>query len=270
MADAKAKLEPPRSRKIFRKRRGHAAYHGGAWKVAYADFVTAMMALFLVLWLVGQNQKLKESVAEYFKHPGVSRTSRTVSVIPGGNGILKDQAPSSKTKDDKGTKDLSGVAEALHRYIESKPEFRDLKDQIKIELVSEGLRIQIIDTNTSQMFDIGSSKLKPSTVSILRKIAEEVAKLPNNIVLEGYTDSHQYGQPRVYGNWELSTDRANNARRVMEDAGMPTGQIVRVTGYADKRLFNSSDPYDSTNRRISITILYRDEAVSSTVESVRG
>lgn len=272
MADAKGKMEPSRPRKVFRQRRGHAAHHGGAWKVAYADFVTAMMALFLVLWLVGQNQKLKQSVAQYFKNPGVSKTSRDVSVLPGGNGILKDQAPGQKTKTDKEeqSKQLAALADVLRRYIESTPEFKDLKDQIRIELVAEGLRIQIIDKENAEMFEIGSSKLKPSTVDILHKIAEEVSKLPNNIVLEGYTDSHQYGQPQVYGNWELSTDRANNARRVMEGAGARAEQIVRVTGYADKRLFNPSDPFDATNRRISITILYRDESVSTTVSTVRG
>ncbi len=248
---------PPRRKKASR-RREHAAHHGGAWKVAYADFVTAMMALFLVLWLVTQNNKIKESVAHYFRNMGVSKSGRDVSVLQGGSGIMKDQAVGTGGKNS-GDKGLSNLKVSLRDRFEQKKEFEKVRDQINIEMVSEGLRIQIIDKADQVMFDVGSAQLKPATVAVLKAIADDLKQLSNTVVIEGYTDSHQYENPQHYGNWELSTERALNARRVLNDNGVRESQIVRVTGHADKALFNTKDPYDITNRRISITVLFQQE-----------
>ncbi|HZS49149.1 MAG TPA: OmpA family protein [Blastocatellia bacterium] len=260
MAAAKAQAKdktPPRRRKNFVKRRSHGAHHGGAWKVAYADFVTAMMALFLVLWLVTQNNKIKESVAHYFRNMGISKSGRDVSVLQGGSGIMKDQSVGTGGKNaDKG---LASLKVSLRERFEQKKEFENIRDQIHIEMVSEGLRIHIIDKADQVLFDVGSAQLKPETVKVLKAIGDDLKALSNTIVIEGYTDSHQYENPHHYGNWELSTERALNARRVLTDSGVRDSQIVRVTGHADKALFNQNDPYDPTNRRISITVLFQQE-----------
>ena len=260
MAEAKkAKDKAPPPRRKSAKKKGHdAPHHGGAWKVAYADFVTAMMALFLVLWLVTQNNKIKESVAHYFRNMGVSKSGRDVSVMPGGSGIMKDQAIGTGGKNSE-AKGLSSLKNSLRDRFENKKEFEKVREQITLEMVSEGLRIQIIDKADRVLFDVGSAQLKPETINVLKAIAQDVQQLSNTIVIEGYTDKHQYDNPQHYSNWELSTERANNARRVLRDNGVRDTQFVRVTGYADNSLFNPSDPYDVTNRRISITILYQQE-----------
>src|SRR5882724_1420329 len=159
MAEAKAKAKdkaPPARRKSAKKKGHDAAHHGGAWKVAYADFVTAMMALFLVLWLVTQNNKIKESVAHYFRNLGVSKSGRDVSVLPGGSGIMKDQSVGTGGKNT-GDKGLNALRTSLRERFQSKADFQKLRDQISIELVSDGLRIQIIDKADRVMFDVGSA-----------------------------------------------------------------------------------------------------------------
>jgi chemotaxis protein MotB len=250
---------------IIKKKRPHAhAHHGGAWKVAYADFVTAMMAFFLVLWIVGQSQPVKAGVAGYFRNPGVLESSRSNGILPGGNeGISPDAPPKLDSSTGSGnanlpTPDERNVLEkkaaVLKQMLARTPEFSELQKQVEIQVTPEGLRIELIDTSDSQFFDTGSAVLKPETVRLLAAIAGELKSLANAIVVEGHSDSRRYSTSGLYSNWELSSDRANAARRTMEQSGLHPGQIGEVRGYADTRLRNPRDPLDPRNRRVSIVV----------------
>jgi chemotaxis protein MotB len=247
---------------IVKKKRGHGhGHHGGAWKVAYADFVTAMMAFFLVLWIVGQSKPVKAGVAGYFRDPGVLEQARSTGILPGGNeGVSPNATPrvespqgvKTQTLDERAA--LEKKAEMLRRMLARTPEFKTLLKQIEIQVTSEGLRIELIETSDSLFFDTGSAVLKPETVRLLSAIAGELASVSNPIVLEGHSDSRRYSTSGVYTNWELSSDRANAARRVMEQSGLHPGQISEVRGYADTRLRVKEDPLDPRNRRVSIVV----------------
>ena len=254
---------------IIKKKRGHGhGHHGGAWKVAYADFVTAMMAFFLVLWIVGQSQPVKAGVAGYFKNPGVLENNRSTGILPGGQEGISPNAPpklDASSGSGKGTGNANVPSEDEHAILEKKaaslkemlartPEFKDLQKQVEIQVTSDGLRIELVDNSDSPFFDSGSAALKPETVRLLAVIAGELKSLPNTIVLEGHSDSRRYSTSGVYSNWELSSDRANAARRIMEETGLRAGQIGEVRGYADRRLRNAADPLDPRNRRVSIVV----------------
>jgi len=255
-------------RRIVKKKGGHAAHHGGAWKVAYADFVTAMMALFIVLWIVGQKPEVKSAVAGYFKDPSLFSAGGIQS--KGGKGLVTqggDSAPGSgkELEDMKPPKDdaldrehLNEAAEQFKQAIQRIPSLLALQDNIRIEITNEGLRVQLIEGSRDSFFDLGSSRLKPVTRDVLAAIAKSVSKLPNKVVLEGHTDSRPYGNAGKpdYSNWELSTDRANSARRAIVEAGLHLNQVARVTGFADQDLLNPKDPLDTANRRISILVRF--------------
>lgn len=243
---------------IIVKKGGHAGHHGGAWKVAFADFVTAMMALFIVLWILGQSEEVRSGVAGYFKDP--------LAVGKGGVGLLEGRGTSKAPtlKPTKGPKplpsedplrELERQAEALKEMIENTPELLDIKDQIQIEVTSEGVRIEMLDNAKDQFFDVGSSELTESLTRALTLLGEKLSKLPSKIVIEGHTDSAPYSQASQLSNWELSTERANRARRVMVAAGLPEERVFAVRGYADRRLRVSENPLDARNRRISILLL---------------
>jgi chemotaxis protein MotB len=239
--------------RIVKKKVGHGGHHGGAWKVAYADFVTAMMALFIVLWIVGQNKKVKESVSEYFKDPiafmdGLSKGAGKLQTP------LPDTAAGSQLKD---------AAERILQEISGKPELAGLAAQIKMEIVKEGLRIELVEKSESYFFDVGTADLKPEAAEILGIIAAQIGTLKNHLVLEGHTDSRQYSRIDGYTNYELSTDRANSARRVLVRNGVALKQIDEVRGCADSQLRDTADPYAVTNRRISILIKYVSDNSSS-------
>ncbi|HVN48895.1 MAG TPA: flagellar motor protein MotB [Bacteroidota bacterium] len=242
--------------RIVKKKGGHAGHHGGAWKVAYADFVTAMMSLFIVLWIVGQSKQVKESVASYFKDPGAFFENTK----NGGVGQVNDlsQKPLSPNETMKREKEDQARLEAMGKTImeglSKDPSLAGLKNQINIEVVDEGLRIELREASQSFFFDIGTAKLKEEAVRILTIMAKEIGKLPNRVIIEGHTDSRQYSQGNDYTNFELSADRANSARRVLVTNGLWENQITQVRGYADSQLRNKKDPYDITNRRISIII----------------
>jgi chemotaxis protein MotB len=250
---------------IVKKKRGHGhGHHGGAWKVAYADFVTAMMAFFLVLWIVGQSKPVKAGVAGYFRDPGVLEQARSTGILPGGNeGVSPNATPKVEspqgikvqTADERAA--LEKKAATLRQMLARTPEFKSLLEQIEIQVTSEGLRIELIETSDSLFFDTGSAVLKPETVRLLTAIAGELSSLPNPIVLEGHSDSRRYSTSGVYSNWELSSDRANAARRVMEQGGLHPGQIGEVRGYADTRLRVKANPLDPRNRRVSIVVANR-------------
>jgi chemotaxis protein MotB len=227
---------------IVKKKGGHGGHHGGAWKVAYADFVTAMMALFIVLWLLNTSKPVKEAVAGYFKDPsGTADKAGTNS-----RGAAEALA---LTKDD-----MPKLKEKLEKAIQQAKDLDKLKNQIEITVTPEGLRIELLESATGTFFDVGSPRLNQNGRELLDLLAQELGKLPNKISIEGHTDSKAYSGKGGYGNWELSTDRANSARRVMQQNGLGPKQVAQVRGYADQLLREPADPLDASNRRISILV----------------
>lgn len=252
--------EAPKPRPRVKKAKGHGGHHGGAWKVAYADLVTALMALFLVLWLVSQaDTKLKESLANHFRSPGVFNSVK--------GGILSQAKKVSKEPTALTSKDeeqmLFSVAETLKKKFASRPEFNKYKDQIKIDVTAEGLKIEIIDKADKVSFPSGSAELTAEAKDILTEIANGLCELPNKINIGGHTDSHVFPSEKGYTNWELSADRANAARRVLESVCIKPSQINRILGFADTVPLVADDPYSPANRRISITVLRTNETSTS-------
>jgi chemotaxis protein MotB len=253
--------------RVIKKKRGHGGgHHGGAWKVAYADFVTAMMAFFLVMWIVGLNSAVKEAIAAYFQDPvafmsAVERGEKPFQVE--GSGIMT--VPEMKTEVTKDSMKLAEdrheqkrkfeeVKSSLERLIAEYPEFKDLAKSIKVEVISEGLRIDLIESSPDLFFDSGSATTKPGTKALLGKMARELGRLPNKVVIEGHTDSRPYRGPHGWTNWELSTARANSARSVMEDAGLRAGQMIEVRGLADTMPLDPKNRDSFKNRRVSILL----------------
>jgi chemotaxis protein MotB len=244
---------------VKKKGKGHHGHHGGAWKVAYADFVTAMMAFFLVMWLVGQSPNVKAAVAGYFRDPGVFETTRGSGVLPGGTEGLRESGVTPVSKpipdDVKSAREvLEKAAEHLRQALAKVPSLKALEDRIEITVTAEGLRIELLETAKNSFFAVGSADLLPETVQILAVISQELGTLGNPVALEGHTDNRAYADSKGYGNWELSTDRANSARRAMERFGLRPGQINAVRGYANTRLRTPKTPLDARNRRISIVV----------------
>ena len=237
---------------IIKKKGGHGhGHHGGAWKVAYADFVTAMMAFFLVMWLVGQKQEVKASVASYFRDPGAFDGGK--GVLPGvqSSAGIEPQIPSAAAA----TEALERAAEGVRQALESLPRFQELSRRIEVAITEDGLRIELREAPDDGFFASGSAAMKPETVELLHVIATELGKLPNRVAVEGHTDSAPYGAANgQYTNWELSADRANAARRVLVASGMKAAQVEAVRGYADRRLRTPDTPLDPSNRRISIIV----------------
>lgn len=253
----------PTEPRIVKKKKAHHGGHGGAWKVAYADFVTAMMALFIVLWIMSQSQSIRQNVAQYFKNPGV---------LPGATGLMETSDVGGEMPTPGHSQDLQSpspvtpdlaaqgpspeqVRQRLTEVIAQLPDLGRLKDQVLLEITPEGLRIELLDKENSHFFEVGSATLKPETKALLQHMAQELAKLPNQIVIEGHTDSRPYGS-QTYTNWELSADRANAARRVMEAAPLRPGQVLSIKGYADQKLRNPQNPLDVQNRRVGILVLF--------------
>jgi chemotaxis protein MotB len=229
---------------IIKKKGGHGGHHGGAWKVAYADFVTAMMALFIVLWLLNSSKQVQEAVGGYFKDP--TGTSKKVGTNQTGSG-----ENFSLTKDN-----MSKLKEELQKSVRQMNNFERLKDQIQMTVTAEGLRIELLESDKGTFFDSGSTTPNEDGKDLLKRLAQELSQLPNKISVEGHTDSKPYAGTGAYGNWELSADRANSARRLMQQSGLKSDQVVQVRGYADQRLRKPEDPLDASNRRISVIVQY--------------
>jgi chemotaxis protein MotB len=241
-----AKPSPPI---IIKKVVAHGGHHGGAWKVAYADFVTAMMALFIVLWLLNSSQQIKEAVGGYFKDPtGTAKQVGSDMVGSGENFVV--------SKDN-----MQELKEQLQKAVREVPNFDKLKNHIDMTVTNEGLRIELTESATGTFFDSGSSKMSTDGTDLLTALAQELGKLPNRIALEGHTDSKPYAQGSNYGNWELSADRANAARRIMVEHGLSPDQITQVRGFADRRLRQKNDPLDPSNRRISLIVQYLEKKI---------
>ena len=259
---------------IVRKRRHAPAHHGGAWKVAYADFVTAMMAFFMVMWLTAQNGGVKQAIAGYFRDPGVFDYEHSKGMTPGGEtGVEPGQAPRASPPTDAALaaeqRALRDAADTIKNDLMKAPEFAGLRDQIEFTLTAEGLRIELVDRSGSSFFDSGSSALRGESASILAVISREVGKLSNDLVIEGHTDSRQYATAANFGNWELSADRANAARRVMEADGLREGQVRAVRGFADRQL-HVTDRLDPRNRRVSIVVRSRAAAALDNAVTAPG
>jgi chemotaxis protein MotB len=225
---------------IIRKKKGHAGHHGGAWKVAYADFVTALMALFIVLWLMNSSKPVQEAVSGYFNDPKGFADKK-------GAASSKSPAPAAPT-------DLAQLKEEILKKLSGLDDFSKLKDQIEIIMTQEGLRIELMENKSGTFFEQGSAKPKDTLQRILVILAVEAGKLPNPVSIEGHTDATNYADDAKYGNWELSTDRANMARRIMVKNGLKESQVVQVRGYADRKLRNQDNPQDPSNRRVTILI----------------
>ncbi len=282
MAGDAKKLQPIIIKRV--KKGGHAA-HGGAWKIAYADFVTAMMAFFLLMWLLGSTSEGdKKGISDYFQSPmkvamqGGSGAGASASVINGGGSDLTQTSGQAKRGDgaDKRAKKMSGdqkKSEAAKRdaqmlaalsakiagAISSNPKMAEFSSQIRLEITPDGLQIQIVDDQKRPMFDSGSAALKPYMRDILREIGTALLDVENKISLDGHTDRSAYGNAgKGYSNWELSADRANASRRELANAGMPEEKLARVVGMASSLLLEPADPLSPSNRRISILVMTKD------------
>jgi len=248
--------------KRVNKRGGHGGHHGGAWKVAYADFVTAMMALFIVLWIVANNVTVRASVADYFRDPGAM--NKTSSGVMNGTTSMKPFSdtqptqrlvPPNQPPQQAEVEKLRQEGDRLIQMIAAIPDLSRFKDQIEIKITKDGLRIELIEQAEGLFFDIGSARLKPDAMQLLKLIASRIGTFPNDVVIEGHTDSRPYTRSG-YNNWDLSTDRANAARRVIEESGIRERQITSVNGYADRRLKNPDKPLDYSNRRVTILVAF--------------
>ena len=229
---------------IVKKKSVHGGHHGGAWKVAYADFVTAMMALFIVLWLLNSSKKIQEAVGGYFRDPSGSSNNHGTDISGSGENL-------SLTKDD-----MPKLTDEIERRIHQMNNFEKLKKQIEMTVTPEGLRIEMLESESGTFFNLGSAGPSDNGKQLLVLLAQELGKLPNQVSIEGHTDSKPYAGNKGYTNWELSTDRANAARRLMQEAGLRDNQVSQVRGYADQMLRNKQDALDPSNRRISVIVQY--------------
>ena len=233
----------PQTIVIVKKKASHKGHHGGSWKVAYADFVTAMMALFIVLWLMTASQDVQKAIAGYFRDPKGFGTQTGSSM--GGSGesltISKDHMDLLKSK--------------LQQALKQTPEFSKLKDYVQMTVTGEGLRIELLETKKGMFFDNGQPHPTKAGEDLLRTLAHELGKLKNSVLVEGHTDSKPYDN-EVYSNWELSADRANSARRIMQQDGLRLNQVSQVRGFADQQLRIPANPEDPSNRRVSIIVQY--------------
>ncbi len=263
---------------IKRVKKVSGSHYSGGWKVAFADFMTAMFATFLLLWLVGNMDELSRAgIAEYFRNPSQTPgPSGQVSIIDFKGRSTAPVDLGTQPHQPAGTR-LDGMLEAqelaqlealqqvLEEAIDRSQALEPFKDQLLLDITPEGLRIQLVDKENRPMFDLGSPQLKDYAERILIKLADVINRVPNKIAIAGHTDARLFVvRSDEYGNWELSTDRANAARRALLAGGLRPERVAQVTGLADTVLFDQTDPYNPVNRRISITVLnrYAEEQIS--------
>lgn len=264
---------------IKRIKKVAGGHHGGAWKIAYADFVTAMMAFFLLMWLLGSSTKAKlEGISEYFKTPlkvalsGGSSVANTDSILVGGGedftrqegqvlkGVVKEEKVDEKTK--KVLREraerirLEGLKKKIEQAIEANPSLKKFENQLLLDITTDGLRIQIVDEQNRPMFALGKAELQPYTKTILREIGKMLNDVPNKISLSGHTDAKPFPSgDKGFSNWELSADRANTSRRELVAGGMDTDKVLKVVGLSSAVLFDRNDAFNPINRRISIVVM---------------
>ena len=230
----------------------HHAFHGhkpgGAWKVAYADFATALMALFIVLWMMNSSPKVKSAIGGYFRDPrGFSRTAlgQPAANSPEGLVVSRDN--------------MADIRKQLEAAFQAMPDFSHMRENVKFSVTGEGLRIDLLETEQGMFFVSGSPAPTQAGQRLLQVLAKEIAQLPNRLVIEGHTDATPFrnaGPSTGYSNWELASDRANAARRLLHACGVRPEQVVEVRGFADQRPFNHHDRFDPRNRRVSVVVRF--------------
>ena len=231
---------------VKRRKKGHGRHHGGAWKVAFADFVTAMMALFIVLWLLSSSEQVKKAVGGYFSDP----TGHGKDV---GNGLRGSGSESLSIHKD----DMNKLKDKLEQAIKSAPALKKIKEHVVFTVTAEGLRVELLEGEHGTFFESGSSVPTEFGKELLQTLGQEIGKLPNRVTMEGHTDSRPYVGQAGYTNWELSADRANASRRWMQEHGLRIDQVTQVRGFADQSLRDPAHPDDATNRRITLIIQYQ-------------
>lgn len=219
---------------IIKRVRARSLRHTGAWKVAFADFVTALMALFMVMWLMSTDATKRQAIAGYFQDPAAFEQSRTAS-----------------------GEELEDLARSIEGALLKSPEWPSLKEQVEIEVTPDGLRIELLESEQQTFFASGNAAPTSFGTNTLTLIGGELSKLPNKVIIEGHTDSEPFRARRNYSNWELSVDRANLARRLLVQNGMDPQRIVEVRGFADVRLRKTDDPAHASNRRVSLIVKYK-------------
>jgi chemotaxis protein MotB len=240
---------------IIKKRKHAAGHHGGAWKVAYADFATAMMALFIVLWLTNSTEQVRKAVGGYFRDPtGSGKQTGT------GMAAVGDSLPIPR-------QDLAEVKKKLEQALRQAPDLEKVRSHVDMTVTGEGLRIELLETEVGTFFETSSAHPTRQGAEMLSVLAQELGKLKNRITIEGHTDSRPFVAKGLYSNWELSSDRANAARRLMTSGGLTAGQIADIRSYADRKLRKPADPTDSSNRRISIVVQWNPTSLPTEVAS---
>lgn len=273
------KKEAPAPIIIKKVKKSGGDSHGGSWKIAYADFVTAMMAFFLLMWLLAAlNKAQKEGIADYFKQPlkialfaGKEMGDRSENVQGGGPDVLQKDGQVAAKNPEKSVADkeqaqaeelkqLQNLQAKLQENMNSDPALASLKKQILMEITKDGLRIQLIDDQKNPMFALGEDKVNPAMENILTKLTQLLKNMPNKISIQGHTDAYPYDKPEELkiSNWELSTQRANSARRILTEAGLSDNKILRVTGFADNVPLDKKNPLNPVNRRITIIVMKKE------------
>jgi chemotaxis protein MotB len=235
---------PPRPIVVIkRSKAAHGGHHGGAWKVAYADFVTAMMALFIVLWLMSADKEVREQISEFFNNPAGAAGKATHAAAAGAAHAI--ELPKE---------DMSKLRDKIQQALSTVPNFGNLKDHVEITVTADGLRIELLETEAGMFFESGRALPTAAGSGLLARLAEELGKLPNSLLVEGHTDAKPFAGANAYSNWELSTDRANAARRLMQEHGVREEQVAQVRGYAERQLRHPEDPDSPSNRRITVIV----------------
>ncbi len=261
---------------VVKKVAGHG-HHGGAWKVAFADFMTAMMAMFLVLWIVGQSTDVKSAIAGHFQDPLGRADEFGSSIIPGAGAARPPLTVPLNVEDiiDPRVDRLGRVAEKLAQEILQIPELQDLDGKIELEMTEAGLKIHLLEDSAGVFFEKGGTAPAPEGRALLMMIGRELSQIPNHVVIEGHTDAQRFVSGSRYSNWELSTERANAARRLLAAGGLRDDQINEVRGLADRELRVTNDPLSPENRRVTITVEFglevlQDLSDSSVSDSTTG
>ena len=270
---------------VKRIKKGGHGHHGGAWKIAYADFVTAMMAFFLLMWLLGSaSQGTLNGIAEFFKTPlkvamsGGNGAGDATSLVKGGGNDLTKNAGQVNKKSKEAEKQrkaqekasLSKLQQNIQHTINNNVLLKDYKNQLKLEMTPEGLKIQIVDEQNRPMFDSGSSRMLPHTRVLLQQLAQDLNQLPNRISISGHTDATPFsGGQAGYSNWELSADRANTARRELIAGGLQQDKVLRVVGVASANPLIKTNVFSPENRRITIVVLNQESEEAIQNDGIR-
>jgi chemotaxis protein MotB len=239
--------EPPGLLSSPRVRQAFPRSHGGAWKVAYADFVTALMALFIVLWMMNSTVRVKSSITGYFRDPRGYTQKMGAGPAAAGEGLTVDHLH------------VSDIQKRFEEALRRMPDFPAVRDHVQFSVTGEGLRIDLLETEQGLFFVTGSPNPTSEGEHLLQLLADEIGKMPNPVVIEGHTDARPYRNALAsssYGNWELSADRANAARRLLQAHGVRLQQVVEVRGYADQKLLDAGNPESARNRRVSLVVKF--------------